>query len=213
MDLNELIKLEISNGYGDANAQAKVCQDIILKAIATSSLSRNITIKGGVVMRSKTRNIRRATQDLDIDFIRLSLSNEAIDTFISKLNCLDGITLKRYGEIEELKLQDYKGKRVFIQLQDDAGNMIVNKLDIGVHTHLNLEQEEYCFDIAFDEEGASVLINTNEQMFAENCNPFLDWAQFLRDIKIYLICIILVSMLTLMHYAVVLTLVFFRIVA
>ena len=28
-------------------------------------------------MRSKTRNIRRATQDLDIDFIRLSLSNEA----------------------------------------------------------------------------------------------------------------------------------------
>lgn len=64
MDLNELIKLEISNGYGD-------------------------------VMRSKTRNIRRATQDLDIDFIRLSLSNEAIDTFISKLNCLDGITLKR----------------------------------------------------------------------------------------------------------------------
>lgn len=94
MDLNELIELEISNGYGDANAQAKVCQDIILKAIATSSLSRNITIKGGVVMRSKTRNIRRATQDLDIDFIRLSLSNGAIDTFISKLNCLDGITLK-----------------------------------------------------------------------------------------------------------------------
>ena len=173
MDLNELIELEISNGYGDANAQAKVCQDIILKAIATSSLSRNITIKGGVVMRSKTRNIRRATQDLDIDFIRLSLSNEAIDTFISKLNCLDGITLKRYGEIEELKQQDYKGKRVFIQLQDDAGNMIVNKLDIGVHTHLNLEQEEYCFDIAFDEEGASVLINTNEQMFAEKLRSLL----------------------------------------
>lgn len=107
MDLNELIKLEISNGYGDANAQAKVCQDIILKAIATSSLSRNITIKGGVVMRSKTRNIRRATQDLDIDFIRLSLS------------------------------------------------------------------EEYCFDIAFDEEGASVLINTNEQMFAEKLQSLL----------------------------------------
>lgn len=148
MDLNELIKLEISNGYGDANAQAKVCQDIILKAIATSSLSRNITIKGGVVMRSKTRNIRRATQDLDIDFIRLSLSNEAIDTFISKLNCLDGITLKRYGEIEELKQQDYKGKRVFIQLRDDAGNMIVNKLDIGVHTHLNLEQKDI-FDMYY----------------------------------------------------------------
>lgn len=53
MDLNELIKLEISNGYGDANAQAKVCQDIILKAIATSSLSRNITIKGALLCGAK----------------------------------------------------------------------------------------------------------------------------------------------------------------
>ena len=33
-NLNELIEKEIENGYGDANAQAKVCQDIILKAIA-----------------------------------------------------------------------------------------------------------------------------------------------------------------------------------
>ena len=173
MNLNDLIEQEILNGYGDANAQAKVCQDIILKAIATSSLSRNVTIKGGVVMRSKTCNIRRATQDLDIDFIKLSLSDEAIDIFISKLNCLEGITLKRSGKIEELKQQDYKGKRVYIQLQDSAGNTIINKLDIGVHTHLDLEQEEYCFDIAFDEEGASVLINTNEQMFAEKLRSLL----------------------------------------
>ena len=63
MNLNEMIEAEIENGYGDTNAQAKVCQDIILKAISSSSLSRNVTIKGGVVMRSKTGNIRRATQD------------------------------------------------------------------------------------------------------------------------------------------------------
>ena len=101
MNLNEMLEEEIANGYGDANAQAKVCQDIILKAIADSSLNRNVTIKGGVVMRSKTGNISRATQDLDIDFIRYSLADEAIDSFISKLNCIDGIDIKRYGAIEE----------------------------------------------------------------------------------------------------------------
>ena len=48
MNLNDLIEVEIENGYGDTNAQAKVCQDIILKAIASGKLSRNVTIKGGV---------------------------------------------------------------------------------------------------------------------------------------------------------------------
>jgi hypothetical protein len=38
-----------------------------------------VTIKGGVVMRSITGNVRRATQDMDIDFIRYSLSDESID--------------------------------------------------------------------------------------------------------------------------------------
>lgn len=58
-----------NDGYSQINAEAKVCQDIVLKAIAQSSLSRNVTIKGGVVMRSITGDIRRATQDMDLDFI------------------------------------------------------------------------------------------------------------------------------------------------
>ena len=35
-------------------------------------------------MRSKTGNVRRATQDIDLDFIRYSLADEAIDAFIRK---------------------------------------------------------------------------------------------------------------------------------
>ena len=31
-------------GYSDQNAEARVCQDIVLKAIAESDLSRNVTI-------------------------------------------------------------------------------------------------------------------------------------------------------------------------
>lgn len=42
MNLNELIEKEIENGYGDTNAQAKVCQDLVLKAISQGSLNRNV---------------------------------------------------------------------------------------------------------------------------------------------------------------------------
>lgn len=173
MNLIDLKEFEIANGYGEATAQSKVCQDIILKAISSSSVADNLTIKGGVVMRSKTGNIRRATQDLDIDFIRFSIADDSIDMFINKLNCLDGISIKRYGEMEELRQQDYRGKRVYVEISDVYGNSIVSKLDLGVHTHLDIEQEEYCFDIAFDENGASVLINSNEQMFTEKLKSLL----------------------------------------
>lgn len=44
IDINAMILKEIENGYGDVNAQAKVCQDLILKAIATSRFNRNVTI-------------------------------------------------------------------------------------------------------------------------------------------------------------------------
>lgn len=173
INLNDMIEIEITNGYGDANAQAKVCQDIVLKAIAESSLNRNVTIKGGVVMRSKSGSVRRATQDLDIDFIRYSLGDNSIDLFINKLNCLEGIAITRHGDIEELKQQDYHGKRVYLRISDSFDNVVISKLDLGVHNKLDIEQDEYCFDVAFDEEGASLLINSNEQMFSEKLRSLL----------------------------------------
>ena len=173
MNINELIENEIENGYSNADAQAKVCQDIILKAISESSLSRNVTVKGGVVMRSKSGSLRRATQDLDIDFIKYSLTDEAVNDFINKLNCIDGLTITRVGEIKELKQQDYRGKRVYVEIRDEEGSAITNKLDIGVHNRLDIEQEEYCFEMDFDNEGASLLINSNEQMFTEKLKSLL----------------------------------------
>lgn len=178
IDINAMITKEIENGYGDSNAQAKVCQDLILKAIAKSSLNRNVTIKGGVVMRSKTKNIRRATQDIDLDFIRYSLSNEAIDSFVNKLNCIQGLKVERVGRIKELKQQDYHGKRIFIRITDSKGFSIENKIDLGVHNRLDIEQEEFCFDIAYDSEGASLLINSNEQMIAEKLRSLLKIGAF-----------------------------------
>ena len=75
--------------------------------------------------------------------------------------------------IEELKHQDYKGKRIHIEISDDAGNVLSLKMDIGVHKDLDIEQEEYCFDVCFQEDAASVLINSREQMITEKLKSLM----------------------------------------
>ncbi len=171
--IKEMIRLANAEGYTDDNAEAKVCQDIILKAISESSLSKNTTIKGGVVMRSISQNARRATQDIDLDFIRYSLSDDSIRQFVSKLNCLNGIQISQTGIITELNQQDYHGKRVYVVISDATGDSIESKIDLGVHKNLDIEQEEYCFDIDCYDGSATLLINSKEQMFAEKLRSLL----------------------------------------
>lgn len=172
-NLEELAWTVRNDGYSEVNAEAKVCQDVVLKAISNTSLSRNVTIKGGVVMRSITGNTRRATQDMDLDFIRYSLSNEAILTFIEKLNCLEGITIRIDGEITELSQQEYNGKRVLVTIEDNTGHSFKSKIDLGVHKYVQIEQDEYCFDVCLDDVGASLLINSKEQIFTEKLKSLL----------------------------------------
>lgn len=146
----------------------------MLKAIERSNFGRNVTIKGGVVMRSITGNVRRATEDLDLDFIRYSLEDDSIRHFVSKLNCLDGVRIEMKGDkIEQLSQQDYSGKRVFIIIKDEAGNFIESKIDLGVHANMKIEQDTYCFDVCMDDAGASLLINSCEQIFAEKLRSLL----------------------------------------
>ena len=93
---------------------------------------------------------------------------ESIRYFISKLNCLEGIRIEIKGnKIEQLSQQEYSGKRVYIIIKDDEGNVIESKIDLGVHANMNIEQDTYCFDVCMDDEGASLLINSCEQIFAE----------------------------------------------
>lgn len=52
-----------------------------------------------------------------------------------------------------------------------------------------IEQEEYCFDIAYDDEGASLLINSNEQMLSEKLWSLLKFGTFSTRFKdIYELC-------------------------
>lgn len=69
--------------------------------------------------------------------------------------------------------KDYKGKRVFVEITDEYGNFLKSKIDIGVHKDLDIEQEEYCFDICFQEDGASLLMNSKEQIITEKLKSFL----------------------------------------
>lgn len=176
--IKEMIQRANADGYIDDNAEAKVCQDIVLKAISKSSLIRNVTIKGGVVMRSISNDARRATQDMDIDFIRYSLSDDSIRQFIEKLDCLEGIHIRQTGEISELRQQDYHGKRVYVVISDDTGDSIESKIDLGVHKNLDIEQEEYCFDIACYDGSATLFINSKEQMFTEKLRSLLKFGSF-----------------------------------
>lgn len=167
MNLRDEVEKIKSEGYNEANAESKLCQDIVLKAISESGMGRNTTIKGGVVMRSISQNARRATQDIDLDFIRYSISDDSINRFIERLNCLDGLEISIDGKIVELKHQDYKGKRITLRVADTEGTVLSLKMDIGVHTDLSLEQEEYAFDVAFQEDAVSLLINSKAQMITE----------------------------------------------
>ena len=177
-NLAEWVAMLRQEGYGEANAQARLCQDIVLKAISDSALHRNVTVKGGVVMQSITKDVRRATQDIDMDFIHYSLSDAAIDRFLQELDKHSDFHVERTGRIEALRQQDYKGKRVYVIIHDSEGNSIKTKIDFGVHKDFNIEQDEYCFDVCMDDDGASLLINSKEQMLTEKLKSLLKFGPF-----------------------------------
>jgi predicted nucleotidyltransferase component of viral defense system len=174
LNIEKIRQEYMKEGYTRANAIAKVCQDIILNEIAKSPYFKNVTIKGGVVMHSISSDKRRATRDIDLDFIKYSLEDKSISKFIDKLNDNDdGIIIKMDGKPEPLHHQDYDGKRVNIIVNDSYNNTMKSKLDIGVHKNFDLEQEEYCFDLNALNATAILFINSVEQIFIEKLKSLL----------------------------------------
>lgn len=96
--LKECVNQYIKEGYNRNYAISKVCQDIITNRIYHSKYSDRITIKGGVVMFHLTNNIRRATVDIDMDLINMSIRAENIVNIfmeLSKLDNIDGFKLSQ----------------------------------------------------------------------------------------------------------------------
>lgn len=86
MDFGKMVTELMAAGYRRASARAKIAHDVVLAAIRSSGMKDYVTIKGGVVMSGITQAARRATMDMDADFVRYSLSNAAIKKFVDGLN-------------------------------------------------------------------------------------------------------------------------------
>lgn len=89
MNLEEYVRNYINKGYEFNDAKSKVAQDIVLTKICKNNFKKHITVKGGVVMHSISNSIRRATRDLDLNFIKYSLDDGSIYEFIEKLNSVN----------------------------------------------------------------------------------------------------------------------------
>lgn len=53
--IKDLVNRYIQKGYSFRNAQNLAAEEIIIKKIATSDLSENVTLKGGIVMFNLSR--------------------------------------------------------------------------------------------------------------------------------------------------------------
>ena len=175
--LQECINEYIKDGYTTNYAISKVCQDIIINRIYNSKYSDKITIKGGVVMFHLTQNIRRATIDIDMDLINMSIATDNIVNIfmeLGKLDNIDGFKLKiDKNHIEELSHQDYHGKRLIVTISDKYKKSYHIKLDIGVHKHINILQDTLLLDTKIINDNISFLVNPKEQIFVEKLIPLL----------------------------------------
>ena len=174
MDLQSIRDAYIEDGLSYELAVARTCQDVVVSLIASSRMADRVTVKGGVVMQQISKDRRRATRDLDLDFVRYPMTDEGIRAFVRNLAPDDmDLRLEIVGTIEELKHQDYSGKRVHLRIIDAQGTAMETKLDLGVHDHLELEQDELFFDTALQDGGVSLMANGKEQICAEKLRSLM----------------------------------------
>lgn len=173
MDFGELHDRLVARGYSDDTADAKIAHDIVLKAVRDSGFHENLTIKGGVVMSGITDVVRRATMDMDLDFMHYPLTNVAIRRFVAGLNRVAPCKIRIRDGIQDLLQQEYKGKRLYLHLEDAGGYRIDTKLDIGVHTHAEVMQANFSFKVVTDDSTVLLFVNSVEQIFVEKLKSLL----------------------------------------
>ena len=160
MTISDIVHKHMLRGFARPVAQ---------NLLAKSDMVDNATLKGGIVMYNLSKNERRATRDIDFDFIRYSIDEDSVLLFIRRLNRQDdGFSIAARGPITKLHQQDYEGVRVNVTITDRADGFLRLKLDIGVHKHLEIKQTKLLFMMETGEK-VSLLVNSPEQVFAEKC--------------------------------------------
>ena len=173
MDFKSTAATLKASGYPPRKADAKIAHDIGLKAIEDAGFHDKVTIKGGVVMSGITDAVRRATIDMDFDFLGYSLGDVSIRRFVQRLNRVAECEIRIDGDIQELRQSEYRGKRVNLVLTDEAGHSIKTKVDIGVHGNKSIEQVDFRFKVISDNAGVVLLVNPKEQIFIEKLKSLL----------------------------------------
>lgn len=174
MNLRQIRDSYIDDGLDFQNATVRTCRDVVLSLISATGMLNHVTVKGGVVMQQISGDKRRATRDLDLDFVRYPMTDNAIRAFIHTLCPPDaGVKLEIDGPIEDLKHQDYHGKRVHLRISDAFGASMSLKLDLGVHDKLQMEQQELWFDTALQNDGVALMANSKEQICAEKLRSLM----------------------------------------
>lgn len=128
MEFSTLIAAFIASGHSLATARAKTAQSILLNAVSDAGYVDNVSVKGGVVMSELANRVRRATLDMDIDFLHLSIADASVRKFIAALNRVAPCSIRIQGKIVPLSHQEYNGKRVNLLLSDSTGSTLHAKL-------------------------------------------------------------------------------------
>jgi len=173
MDFNQVRAKLMAKGYTTDTANAKIAHDVVLDAIKGAGFHDNLTVKGGVVMSGLTNLVRRATMDMDVDFLHYSLSDSSIRRFVNRMNGISTCKIAISRPIKTLKQQEYKGKRVYLSVEDEKGTCIETKVDIGVHTRVEVEQSEFGFRVVTRNGTVRLLVNNKEQIFVEKLKSLL----------------------------------------
>lgn len=166
--IGELVTKYARQKYPLAASRNMAAEEIILRKISASGMADQVALKGGIVMFNLTHNSRRATRDIDFDFIRYSIDESSIRAFIRKLNQVkNGFDVEIQGPIKQLHQEDYQGVRIHVLISDATNDVLNLKIDIGVHVYLDIDQQNVSF--SFLDDGGSIFLQVNppEQIFAE----------------------------------------------
>jgi predicted nucleotidyltransferase component of viral defense system len=177
MTLIDLVKLMRNDGFKQNRARVKVCQEVFMTKLAMSHYKDSVLFKGGTIMYQLSKEIRRSTEDVDIDLIRLSITNQNLFDVLNRIGSIDtgnGITFTVVeDQISALKHESYEGKRVILLFKDKSDNTLKLKLDIGIHTNYHIRQSSILFDLVSSDEGIELLANPIEQMIVEKTSSFI----------------------------------------
>jgi len=173
MDFLAMRNALVEQGYTTQKANAKIAHDVVLNAIKAAGFHDNVTVKGGVVMSGLTDAVRRATMDMDVDFLGYSIEDASVGRFVDRLNRHAGCEVKIVGAIQELRQHEYRGKRIHLVLTDENGVSVRTKVDIGVQANPDIRQVDFAFKVVTKNRTVKLLVNTMEQIFVEKLKSLL----------------------------------------